>query len=45
MELKFGLDEEEEELNREIEEAKKMNIDQNLFNEDEADEVDLDDLE
>lgn len=44
LELKFGLDEEEEELNREIENAKKMNIDEGLF-EEEDDNVDLDDLE
>lgn len=44
IELKFGIDEEEEELNKEIENARNMNIDEDLFDED-ADEVDLDDLE
>ena len=43
-ELRFGIDEEEEELNKEIEKARKMNINEELFNED-ADDVNLDDLE
>ncbi len=43
IELTFGLDEEEAELDKEIAKAK-MNIDEELFDED-ADDVDLDDLE
>jgi transcription termination factor NusB len=50
-ELNFGIDEEEEELDKEIAKArKKMNmnevneVDEELFEED-ADDVDLDDLE
>ena len=45
LELKFGLEDEEEELKKEIQAAKNMNIDSDLFNEEEADDVDLDDLE
>ena len=42
-ELRFGLDEEEAELNKEIAAAKGMKIDEELFDDDE--DVDLDDLE
>lgn len=44
-ELRFGLDEEELELEKEIEAAKGMKIDQELFDDEGVDEVDLDDLE
>lgn len=44
IELKFGIDEEEAELEKEIMKAK-MQINEELFEEDEADNVDLDDLE
>lgn len=45
IELRFGIDEEEEELDREIEKARNLNVDKDLFQEDDADDVDLDDLE
>lgn len=46
IELKFGLEEEENELNAEIEAARKIKgIDEELFEDDGADDVDLDDLE
>ena len=45
IELRFGIDEEEEELDREIEKARKLNVDKDLFQDDDADDVDLDDLE
>lgn len=45
LELKFGLEDEEAELEAEIEAARKMDIQEDLFNDDEVDDVELDDLE
>lgn len=45
-EITFGIDEEEAELDKEIAKAKGMKIEEDLFDdEDDADDVDLDDLE
>lgn len=45
LELNFGIDEEEEEFNKEIEAAKKLNVVNEELFQDEEDNVDLDDLE
>lgn len=45
LELNFGIDEEEQELEKQIEEARKMGVDAAIFDADEVDENELNELD
>lgn len=44
LELNFGIDEEEQELEKQIEAARKMGVDAAIFDADDVDDNELDDL-